>query len=147
MAKKPTVPEIARLIDALRAEKIRFILVGMSAALLQGVPGSTLDTDIWIGLPSRQYMKLHAIVKGLGGSMASKTAGFLKDDTLINFVFKVDGLQRFPTELKRCRRFKLTGRMVNVLPLKRILKSKETIRRPKDLTHIALIKETIRLNR
>jgi len=79
--------------------------------------------------------------------MAGKTAGFLKDDSLINFVFEVDGLQRFPTELKRSRRLKLSGKMVDVLPLTRILKSKEVIRRLKDLAHIPLIKETIRLNK
>ncbi|MEM6821374.1 MAG: hypothetical protein AAF558_05480 [Verrucomicrobiota bacterium] len=79
--------------------------------------------------------------------MAGKTAGFLKDDTLINFVFELDGLQRFPTELKRCSRSKPSGKMVDVLPLNRILKSKETIRLPKDIAEIQLIKETIRLNR
>ena len=146
MAKKSTVPEIARLIDALRAEKIPFILAGMSAALIQGVPGSTIDTDIWVNLPSRQYLKLHHMMEQLGGQMAGKTAGFLKDDTLVNFIFTVDGLQRFETELKRTRRLKFAGKIVPVLPLRRILKSKETIRRPKDLGHIELIKESLRLN-
>lgn len=145
MGKKPTVPEIARLIEALRAEKIRFILVGMSAALLQGVPGSTLDTDIWVDASSRQYLKLHEIVKSLGGNMQTKTAGFLKDDSLINFVFEVDGLQGFEAEWKRSSRMKFSGKMVQVLALRRILKSKEAIRRPKDLVHIALIKESLKL--
>ena len=42
------------------------MLVGMTAALVQGVPGSTLDTDLWIDLPERQYMRVinHAVRLG-----------------------------------------------------------------------------------
>src|SRR5205809_1020261 len=50
------IVEIARLMGALRAEKIRFQLIGMSAAVLQGVPVTTIDIDLWIDLPTRQYM-------------------------------------------------------------------------------------------
>ena len=32
------------------------MLVGMSAANLQGILVSTVDVDVWIGLPSRRYM-------------------------------------------------------------------------------------------
>src|SRR5947209_8262072 len=46
-----------RLVGALRAEKIRFQLIGMSAAVLQGVPIVTHDVDLWIDLPPRDYMK------------------------------------------------------------------------------------------
>lgn len=42
---------------ALRKEKIEFLLIGMSAAIFQGVPGSTIDVDFWINLPARQYMR------------------------------------------------------------------------------------------
>src|SRR5262245_48941639 len=55
--------EIARLVGALRAEKIRFQLVGMSAAVLQGVPVMTVDIDLWIDLPSRQYMRVLNIAR------------------------------------------------------------------------------------
>src|SRR5579859_8308015 len=47
---------LARLIHTLGEEKIRFQIAGMSAAILQGVPATTLDTDIWVDLPSRQYI-------------------------------------------------------------------------------------------
>ncbi len=42
---------------ALSTEKIRFQLIGMSAAVLQGVPVATFDVDLWLDLPSRQYPK------------------------------------------------------------------------------------------
>lgn len=44
---------LARVIHALRAQKIRFQIVGMSGAILQGVPATTLETDIWVDLPAR----------------------------------------------------------------------------------------------
>ncbi len=46
---------LARLIHALRQEGIRFQIAGMSAAVLQGVPATTLDTDIWLDLPARLF--------------------------------------------------------------------------------------------
>jgi len=30
----------------------------MSAAILQGCPATTLDTDLWIDLPPREYMRV-----------------------------------------------------------------------------------------
>src|SRR5438128_6929721 len=44
---------LARLEHTSREEKIRFQIVGMSGAILQGVPATTLDTDIWkyVGRP------------------------------------------------------------------------------------------------
>jgi hypothetical protein len=30
----------------------------MSAAILQGAPATTLDTDLWIDLPERQYVRV-----------------------------------------------------------------------------------------
>ena len=30
----------------------------MAAAILQGVPATTLDTDIWADVPERHYMRL-----------------------------------------------------------------------------------------
>src|SRR5215204_187122 len=56
VADERNVPPLVRLVGALRAEKIRFQLIGMSAALLQGVPVVTHDVDLWIDLPTRPYM-------------------------------------------------------------------------------------------
>jgi len=41
----------------------------MSAAILQGVPATTLDTDIWVELPVRRFVRLTEIILRLGGSM------------------------------------------------------------------------------
>jgi len=45
----------------------------MSSAILQGVPASTLDTDLWIDLPERQYMRLINLGLSAGATMAPRT--------------------------------------------------------------------------
>ncbi len=117
----------------------------MSAAILQGVPATTIDTDIWVELPPRQFVRLSAIVIHLGGVMLAPTVAALSDDTLVNFLPRVDGIGSFDKELDKARRVRWQGMVVPVLPLESLLKSKLAVRRPKDLAHIPLLKQTIRL--
>ncbi len=46
----------------------------MSAAILQGVPATTLDIDIWIDLPESQYVKVLALCRRLGGETLARTS-------------------------------------------------------------------------
>ena len=39
----------------------------MSGAILQGVPATTLDTDLWIDLPSRSYMRMINLARAQRG--------------------------------------------------------------------------------
>ena len=68
----PDLPPIARLVHALRAEKIRFQIDGMSAAILQGASATTLDTDIWIDLPEPQYMRVLNLCRKLSPTFATR---------------------------------------------------------------------------
>ena len=56
MADARELSPLAELVHTLSEEGIRFQIAGMSAAVLQGVPATTLDTDIWIDLPQREYV-------------------------------------------------------------------------------------------
>lgn len=138
---------VGRLLAALEEENIRFMLIGMSAAIVQGVLGTTADIDLWIDLPSRQYMRVQNIAGRLGATMAANTVAFLEDGTPINFVFKVTGLGSFASELVNTRLMTFQGRRIPVLRLQRIQKSKEAVRREKDLLHIVHIKNFLRCQR
>jgi hypothetical protein len=116
----------------------------MTAGILQGVLTNTLDTDIWVDLPTRQYIRLWNIIRAQGGTALSQTLYVLEDGKVVNFLFSVDGLRGFAVEFKNAITAKLEGFEVKLLPLKRILKSKKTIRRDKDLVHIRLIENVIR---
>ena len=95
------VSALARLVYALGEEGIRFQIVGMSAAILQGVPATTLDTDFWVELPERQFVRLYAIIKELSGSMLAPTVAALSDDSIVNFLPRVDGLRDFARDTRK----------------------------------------------
>ena len=144
MATQRRLHPVARLLEALEAEKVRYMLIGMSAAIVQGVMETTLDVDLWIDLPSRQYLRVQNLARSIGCTPAANTVVYTSDGTPVNFVFEVGGLGPFGRELKYARQMKFHGKKIPVLKLERILKSKETIRRDKDLAHIIQIRKLLR---
>ncbi len=124
------------------------MLIGMSAAIVQGVMETTLDADFWIDLPPRQYLRVQNIARSAGCTAGANTVVYTRDGTPINFIFgEVGGLGPFRNELKHTRKFNFRGKIIPVLKLERILKSKETIRRDKDLPHIIHIRALLRCRR
>ncbi len=119
----------------------------MSAAILQGVPGSTLDTDFWIDLPSRQYIRVLNICHKQGATIRANTVADLSDGTIVNFIYEIHGLKSFETELKRAKRLVWLGTKVHVLSLRQIYQSKKFVGRPKDIAQLPLIDQTIKLQR
>src|SRR6266436_3038748 len=103
VADERNVSPLIRLVGALRAEKIRFQLIGMSAAVLQGVPVVTHDVDLWIDLPPRQYMTPVNVALRQGAKMIRNTVVELADGMLVNFIYDVSGLASFATELRKAR--------------------------------------------
>ena len=104
----------------------------------------TLDTDIWVDLQERQYIRLMNLIIKLGGTALSPTVYVLSDGKMINFLFQVNGIGPFSSEYKKAVNAKLESLTVKVLPLKRILKSKKAIRRDKDLNHIVEIEKFLK---
>jgi len=142
MANPQPDSSLAHLILALRAEKIRFLIVGMSAAVIQGAPVVTFDTDIWLDLPAREYMRAANLCLKLGATMRANTVFVFPDDLMINFLYAVTGLKKFDSERRNARLLNWLGlRRIPVLPLDRIYHSKSVIRRPKDIAHMALLKQ------
>ena len=119
----------------------------MSGAILQGVPATTLDTDIWIDLPSRQYMRVVNLCLRHGAKMRANTVVDLADGSTVNFLYEVHGLRRFRYEYQRAKKVSWLGAEVAVLPLERIYASKKFVGRPKDLAHLPLLEQTMKLQR
>ncbi len=117
----------------------------MSAAILQGVPATTLDTDIWIDLPERQYVKVLDLCQKQGAAILARTVVALSDDTLVNFLYRIDGLRSFQTELRKSKRVEWLGMTAPVLRLESIIRSKKFVGRPKDLAHLPLLEQTLAL--
>jgi len=119
----------------------------MSAAILQGVPATTLDTDLWIDLPPRQDMKVLNLCCRLGAQVRANTLVELSDGSQVNFLYEVHGLRSFAAEYRDARTLKWLGRKVAVLPLNRIYHSKKFVGRPKVLAHLPLVRQTIELHK
>lgn len=119
----------------------------MTAAVLQGVPVATFDVDVWIDLPSRQYIKVLNLAVRLGAQIVANTVVVLPGDLAVNFVYSVTGLRSFASEYRGVHWMQWEARKVPVLPLERIYRSKSLIRRPKDIAHLPLLKQTMKLKK
>ena len=119
----------------------------MTAAILQGAPATTLDIDLWIDLPSRQYMRILNLSRRLGAEVVANTVVVFDAALTVNFVYHVGGLRSFGYEYKRARRMNWHGQPMVVLPLERVYHSKKTVARPKDLAVLPILERTIALRR
>jgi hypothetical protein len=119
-------------------------MVGMSAAIIQGVPSTTIDTDIWVDLPERQYIRLLNLVRSLEGQSLAPTLYALRDGALVNFVFKLTGLKSFEAEYQNSKEIVWNGLKIRVLPLERIYASKKASGRDKDFAHLPIIDRVIK---
>lgn len=117
------------------------------AAIEQGAPLMTVDYDFWVRLPERQYSRLLNIVKKQAGTIRARTLYELADGTQINVIFNPDGLQSFEREFSKCRKGRLQGQPVRILPLRRVIASKQAAGREKDLAALPVLKRTLRLSR
>ena len=147
MPAKPPDSPLGAFLASLREAQIECILIGAMAAIRQGAPLMTVDYDFWVKLPERQYVKLLSLVSKQGGTILARTFYELSDGTQVNAVFEPDGLQSFDIELKRCSLVKLEGQLVHVLPLSRVIASKQAAGRDKDLAALPILRRTLRLAR
>jgi hypothetical protein len=138
---EPPVLPTGELLAALHAEKVRFLIVGGTAATLHGVPMATLDIDIWVDLPERQYVRILALAKQIGAEILSGNVISLRGDQRVDFLYRISGLASFATEWKRAIKMTWAGEPVKVLPLDRIIRSKEISNRPKDLIQLPALRD------
>ena len=142
---EPSIRPLGAFLKALQQEGIDCILIGAMAAIQQGAPLMTVDYDLWVRLPERQYVRLLSIVQRLGGTIRAQTLYELSDGTQVNAIFHPSGLHSFEAEWKHCRPGKLDNVPVRVLPLGRVIASKRAASREKDLAVLPILERTLRL--
>lgn len=121
-------------LEALNDLGVRYMLVGMSAALVQGARGSTEDLDLWF--EQLTDPKIAEATQRVGGVWVTRTQPPLLGGGALgerwDVVTQVSGLPDFATEYAQAKRFEIDGVSVPVLPLDRIIVSKRAANRPKD---------------
>ncbi len=141
-----TANEIAFL-KALVKHQVAFMMVGLSAAALQGAPAVTQDIDLWfrdIADPN-----LMAAIKQVGAVLVPSVGlhpPMLGGDAvkLFDIVLTVHGVGSFDAEVAAALNIPLEDVVIKVLPLDRIISSKRFLGRDKDLQVLKVLEDTLK---
>ncbi|MBI2947916.1 MAG: hypothetical protein HYY23_09730 [Verrucomicrobia bacterium] len=142
----PFAESEVRLLTALLRARVRFMVVGLSAATMQGAPVVTQDVDLWfekLGEP-----KISQALQSVGAAYVPPSilnppmlAGAGAE--LFDIVVRMDGLEDFASELKHCVDVPLGRHKLKVLSLERILVSKLAANRDKDKLTIPVLRDAL----
>ena len=135
-----------RLLDTLLKHKVRFMVVGLSAAALQGAPVVTQDVDLWFEKLGED--KISLALREVGAAYVPPSinnppmlAG--AGSELFDIVIRMDGLGTIEAEFNACIEIPLGRYKLKVLPLERILASKIAANRPKDTLTIPVLRDAL----
>jgi hypothetical protein len=136
-----------RLLDSLLRHKIRFLVVELSAAALQGAPVVTEDVDLWFENLGDPRLTLALVKVGAAyippfGYNPPMLGGAGSEP--FDVVLRMNGLGEFGDEWKQARKIKIGKLWLKVLSLERILASKQAANRPKDQRVIPVLQNTLR---
>jgi predicted nucleotidyltransferase len=130
----------------LERRRVRFIVVGLSAAALQGVPVVTQDVDLWFGKLGGARML--SALKAVGGFYVAPTLYTpprLGGEAvkLFDLVTGMHGLESFAEEYRRAKVIQVHGVRLKVLPLERIIASKRAANRSKDRLVLPVLEDAV----
>ena len=122
------------------------MVVGLSAATLQGAPVVTQDVDLWfenLGEPkmSRALQEVGAAYVPPSINNPPMLAGAGAE--LFDIVIRMDGLGTFAEEFKSCVDISLGRQKLKVLSLERILASKLAANRAKDKLAVPVLRDAL----
>jgi hypothetical protein len=135
-----------RFLRELAKNRVPFMIVGLSAAALQGAPVVTQGVDLWFkdlahpGI-NKALRKVDAVYVPPTMLNPPLFAGDGVD--LFDIVLNMDGLEDFDKELKNAVDVPLDRIRVKVLPLERILASKQAANREKDQLTIPVLRDAL----
>jgi hypothetical protein len=134
------------LLSSLLKHNVRFMVVGLSAATLQGAPVVTQDVDLWFEklgdeTISRALREVGAAYVPPSINNPPMLAGAGAE--LFDIVIRMDGLGTFAEEVKNCVEIPIGRQKLKVLALDRILASKLAANRPKDKLTIPVLQDAL----
>jgi hypothetical protein len=134
------------LLSSLLKHNVRFMVVGLSAATLQGAPVVTQDVDLWFeklgdDTISRALQEVGAAYVPPSINNPPMLAGAGAE--LFDIVIRMDGLGTFAEEVRNCVEIPIGRHKLKVLALDRILASKLAANRPKDKLTIPVLQDAL----
>jgi hypothetical protein len=130
----------------LHKQGVDYMIVGAAAAALQGAPIVTQDIDLWFrDLADPAVRKAVAKVGGvIVPSIGLHPPTFAGEAVeLFDIVLTMHGLGTFDEEKEHSILVDLGRLPVRILALDRIIKSKETAGRPKDVLALPVLKDAL----
>lgn len=145
-------PGERRFLEALGELGVRYLIVGVGAAVMQGAPLVTQDIDLWF--EDRLDPRLDEAAKRAGGiyipghfgMMPTQVGGGAIGDR-IDVVITAQGLDTFAIEYDGAPLLDLDGLHVKVLPLARVIVSKRAAGRAKDLAVLPALEAALAVQR
>jgi hypothetical protein len=128
-------------------QKVEFMIVGLSAAALQGAPVVTQDIDLWFReLPDPGLERALRKFSGAYVSPTASTPPMLagKGIELFDIVLRMDGLGEFDEEREHTIKLPLGRTKVLVLNLDRIIASKKAAGREKDTIVLKVLTDAMK---
>lgn len=151
MSTRPLTETELGLVRAFNEEGVRFLVVGMSAAALQGAMLLTEDFDLWIEDLGSEKFRL-AVTKAGAFYVPPALTGFnppmlgpFEKFGIFDLVVNLTGLQDFDSEYSSSIEMTLQGEGMRILPLERIIVSKRATNREKDRLALPSLENTLRL--
>jgi len=122
----------------------------MGAAVLEGAPVATQDIGIWFERLDDERIRDAAVDAGgfwISG-FGSQPPGFGGAGLdRIDVVLTAHGLDRFDVEYASRLTHELEGVQLEVLPLERVIVSKRSLMRPKDVAQLPALEATLAVKR
>lgn len=136
------------LLEAFNKRGVRFLIVGLGAAVLQGAHVVTQDVDLWFeDLGNDNFQDA---VKAVGGFYVSPGMAGLnppmlgpQEFRLFDLVTSCHGLDDFKTEYDRALSVSIRDVPIKLLPLDRIIASKQAADRDKDRAVLPILRTTL----
>ena len=140
-------PNERLFLEELGRRGVRYLVIGMASAILQGARGATEDIDLWFERTDDPRIAEAAraagglFVSGSFGMAPPQLGGGLGDRFVV--VVRVTGADAFSVEFDRAREVHLGELRLRLMPLDRILASKRAAGRAKDLAQIPALEEAL----
>jgi hypothetical protein len=137
----------ARFLRELLRRRVPFMVVGLSAAALQGATVVTQDVDLWFRNPADP--RIQRALKAVDGTYVPvimlNPPMFVGDAVdLFDMVLNMSGLEDFDIERRNAVLIPLGRYRLPVLPLERIIVSKRAANRDKDREALPRLLNTLK---
>ena len=152
-----------RILRAFAARHVRYVLVGATAARLQGFPRLTADADITPGRDGENLDRLAAALRDLRARVYTESVpeglpfscdadtlaraklwNLVTDAGRVGIIFEPSGTRGFEDLVRSAVTFRVFGVEVHAASLEDILRSKQASSRPQDQQDVIVLREMLK---